>query len=324
MLPDEIPGLSVHWQSLGRVLRNAFSGARDTVVLIAPFIKRDAFMELVELVPANTPIRVVTRWRPAEIAAGVSDTSLLDEQESDSRIKIYLNDDLHAKLYMIDSTRAFVGSANCTATGLSLQGRGNIELLVEAPRCPVALAVFVKRLIIDSELATPAIRAAVDAQAAEIAASSQPVHLPTPAAAAPQGEALKRVWLPALRFPDQLFAVYADESDPSLAARDAGSTDLAWIDPPPHLDKTSFESVVQQWLQAQPLIRDLNQFLGEGRFFGEISEWMSDHPLLIGTPRLALQKQLQTLERWLLHFCGDLYALDAPHYSERLRFMQRG
>ena len=327
MQPDDLREFSVHWRSLGQVLRETLAGCRESFALVAPFIKRDAFQDLLRAVPSSASITVVTRWRPAEVANGVSDTSVFDEQEADDRITIYLNDALHAKLYMIDSTLAFVGSANCTSTGLSLQDAGSIELLVEIARCPVALAVFVKRLILDSVPATSGIRSAVDALAAQLAASSTRLQLPNSVAAPfseTEREVLARMWLPASRFPDQLFAVYADDAAVSLAAREAGATDLAWIQPPLHLDKRVFESFVREWLQGQPLVHDLNRFLGDGKFFGEIADWFEIHAPTADTRHVTVQKHLQTLERWLLHFCGDLYALDSPNYSERLRLKRPG
>jgi hypothetical protein len=220
---------------------------------------------------------------------------------------------------MIDATRAFLGSANCTSTGLGFGVSGNIELLAELPRCPVSLAVFVKKLVLGSVAASDAIRKDVDARAAKIAEQiRQPANLVTATANGEVSHAASQTWLPTSRFPDQLFAVYSDQPDVSFAARDAGSTDLAWMDIPSGLDRAHFERAVRGWTLDQQIVRDLSEFLGEGKFFGELLDWFSRHVWLMRVPRHVLEKHLQSLERWLLHFCGDLYALDSPNYSERL------
>jgi hypothetical protein len=319
MPQDEVSGIQIHWQDLGQLLLDAVSTGKCAIAIVAPFIKCDAFKKLIESAPLCASITVVTRWRPADVAAGVSDTSIFDEQAADSRIKVFLNDQLHAKLYMVDATRAFLGSANCTSMGLGFGVSGNVELLAELPRCPISLAVFVKKLILGSVAATDAIRDEVEARAAKIAKQNwQPADWVKATENGAVGQAASQTWLPTSRFPDQLFAVYSDQRDVSFAARDAGSTDLAWMDIPSGLDKAHFERTVRGWTLDQQIVRDLSGFLGEGKFFGELLDWFSRRMWLIGVPRPLVEKQLQSLERWLLHFCGDLYTLDSPNYSERL------
>ena len=57
----------------GDMLVEHLSGARTRVLLCAPFIKAGVLKRLLTVIPASVTLDIVTRWRPEEIAAGVSD-----------------------------------------------------------------------------------------------------------------------------------------------------------------------------------------------------------------------------------------------------------
>src|SRR5690606_795168 len=60
-------------------------------------------------------------------------------------------------------------------------------------------------------------------------------------------------WRPGLRFPENLFMLYAgDEQDLSTAARDAAALDLAALDPPAGLSEEQFKSWVGLTLLQHP------------------------------------------------------------------------
>ena len=64
---------------LGQMLIDAAKLSRREVVLIAPFVKADALSLILECVPdPSIPIKVVARWIPIEIAAGVCDLEIFD------------------------------------------------------------------------------------------------------------------------------------------------------------------------------------------------------------------------------------------------------
>ena len=57
----------------GERVKALVAGARSRVVLCSPFIKAKVFAIILDAVPTGVPVRIVTRWRPDEIAAGLSD-----------------------------------------------------------------------------------------------------------------------------------------------------------------------------------------------------------------------------------------------------------
>ena len=98
----------------GARIQALFESADGETAVIAPFIKVDALRSLLEVIPAGLHLRCVSRRRPKEIDAGVSDPEILDLLEARGNFSLSLVDPLHAKLY-IAGDQCLVGSANVTA-----------------------------------------------------------------------------------------------------------------------------------------------------------------------------------------------------------------
>src|SRR4051812_18305167 len=62
---------------LGEGLLEACGTAQEELVLCAPFIKKHVLQRLVDATAPSVGLEVFTRWRPDEVAAGVSDTAIL-------------------------------------------------------------------------------------------------------------------------------------------------------------------------------------------------------------------------------------------------------
>ncbi len=139
--------------SQGAQLRKLFQNATESVSIIAPFIKVDSLMRIIEIVPDNVFIRCVTRWIPEEIAAGVSDPEIIHVLEERGNYSITLVDKLHAKIYISDD-QCLAGSANVTKPGLGESvGDNNIEVLVE---CVVQNQNIINALNAISQVERPA------------------------------------------------------------------------------------------------------------------------------------------------------------------------
>src|SRR3546814_13321865 len=96
---------------LGDALLALLSSATEPVFLIAPFIKQDAMARLLGAIPDDIAVTCVTRWRPDEIAAGVSDLEVFDLIRARASGPLLLQPHLPAKLYR-PAYRRLLGSAN--------------------------------------------------------------------------------------------------------------------------------------------------------------------------------------------------------------------
>jgi len=98
------------------------------VIILSAFIKHKAFQWLKEQIKnSDIEVIVVSRWRSDDLVAGVSDLSVYEQcREQGWTFKV--DQRLHSKLFLIDSSIAFVGSSNLTGAGLGLTKNSNFEL----------------------------------------------------------------------------------------------------------------------------------------------------------------------------------------------------
>src|ERR1022692_1775427 len=130
--------------SLGDQVTELIAGATSSVVIVAPFIKRAPLERLLEAVAPEIALSCYTRWRPDEIAAGVSDLEvwpLLRARNGTLRLRY----DLHAKVFQADGL-CLVGSANVTLAALGWAPAANLELLVPVSADDEVLAAFFDEL----------------------------------------------------------------------------------------------------------------------------------------------------------------------------------
>lgn len=105
-------------------LRNA----SQSVQIITAYCKDSSLMYLNGFVSESViDKRLLLRFRMDDVIKGSTDFSVL-ESAIEIGWKVYLRFDLHAKTYVIDNKRGFVGSANATNSGLSIGKAGNMEM----------------------------------------------------------------------------------------------------------------------------------------------------------------------------------------------------
>lgn len=303
----------MEWQALDGRLRQLLRSADRSVLLVAPFVKAPTLATLLAEVAASAQIDLYTRWRVEDVASGVTDTKVLP-LVAERGGTVRLVDDLHAKLFAADASRALVGSANLTAAGLGTSARPNFELLVELDK-PGLLLPFRLELRRRSRLATEDEAARIDAAAAELRTRLPIPHPPDAAASVPHQPGT--TWFPKFRSPDRLFRLYSDPEWPiQVQPNDPGLNDLSHLRLPGGLAQADFDACVREILLACPAVDTLDRMLDTPRRFGEVTAALAE-PLPDADHR-DRQSAAQTLIRWLLHFASDRYGLQTPNYSEIL------
>ena len=131
----------------GEAVLELCASAQSEVLLVAPFMKSAAMNRLLEAIPPYVQkVRCVTRWRPEEIVAGVSDLEVLDLIEQRVGATLFVHPYLHAKYFRADR-RALVGSANITSRALGWSIPANLELLLPADSLTEIIQEFEKKLL---------------------------------------------------------------------------------------------------------------------------------------------------------------------------------
>lgn len=290
---------------LGDELVEIVRGARQECLLAAPYIKRDTLDRLLAAIPVSCVVRVVTRWRIDEIAMGVSDLEVWDSLVERGNAELWLQPTLHAKYYRADD-RVAIGSANLTNSALGWRPNANLEILHDmgerySPREAFEGALFGRCTKVDSALHESFVAALEAFPRAPRPPSSDEIDL-----LEDRGD-----WRPSLRFPENLFMLYAgDDQDLSTAARDAAALDLAALDPPAGLFEEQFKKWVGLALLQHPEFRAIDKFVITSRRFGEMRDLLSERGAA------DANRAWQTWMRWILHFVPERLCFHTANYSE--------
>lgn len=102
--------------------------ASDSVQIITAYCKETSLQYLDECINKNVKNkRLLIRFRMDDILKGSTDFSVV-ESALKNGWEVFVRFDLHAKTYVVDNKRGFVGSANLTNSGLSIGKNGNMEI----------------------------------------------------------------------------------------------------------------------------------------------------------------------------------------------------
>lgn len=225
-------------QAHGERIRKLLAQATHEATIIAPFIKVGTFRSLIEAVPKSARLVCVTRWRPQEVAAGISDVEVIDVLEERGDYRLTLVDRLHAKVYMSGS-RCLVGSANVTAAGLGEGDHaGNVELLVDKDSGDPYIVALLEEIARLERSATKPMADAMRALAQSFPSDRSVVGVVAP-------------WHPRSRKPDLAFTFYSQPPSGFVKTADRSVLrDLSEITLPPGLSEKEFKWTIREMLAA--------------------------------------------------------------------------
>lgn len=287
---------------LGELLLGCAGKAKRRALLCAPFAKAAVLEQVLDTLAPGVEVELFTRWRPEEVAAGVSDTTVLQPVLARGG-SVFLCDQLHAKTFLFDDT-GLIGSANLTAKALGWNADPNLELLTEVPADLPAVRAL------ESELRATAIPASEEIAAeVERVAALLPKPQRRPAPASPP-----EPWCPRLREPRDLFVAYAQGPERlSEASAAAAERDLAHLEVPPAQAREQFEGLVGTRLLQESLINKVDDLLTQSRRFGEIRDVFA---AALGLDRAGADHAWQTTMRWMLYFQPQRYERFVSSHSE--------
>jgi len=295
----------------GQALLALCEQATAEVFLAAPFIKEGVLRRLLQVIPRESEVTIVTRWIPEEVAHGVCDLGILGLANQRPKTQIRLHPCLHAKYYRVES-RCLVGSANLTATALGWCPIPNIEILLEVSAGEHGLPQLEERLLHQSIIATESIRKSVEHAVEEIRnkisieSAGESIEL--------QNTSQPSAWLPMCISPEYLFKIYsgADTSTLLTSAVDAGQHDLSLLAVVPGLSELEFHRYVVAILDQTPVVQEIMS-LSRNSFITSETATIVVGKVMEGIPNPSYDAETYwlALKKWLLHFFPDRYRVRA-------------
>jgi hypothetical protein len=300
----------------GATLHQLCQSATDELWLVAPFIKTAVLQRLLEGVSPSVGIQCVTRWRPEEIAMGVSDIDVWLLLKERGNSQLWLRHDLHAKYYRADQ-HCLIGSANLTATALGWSAQPNLEILLDVPIHRPSLRGFETQVLAAATIVDDTLYEQTKALVALLEPELKPKSYPEQEREALPSPSMDReVWLPSLRNPEQLYVAYSGERDRlARSVYEMAIADLEALNIPQGLSKSSFETYVGYMLLQMPIVKHVDAFVSQPRRFGEVAAYLKTLPCT-NIPDFNAKHAWQTLMRWLMYFLSTTYESSTPHFSE--------
>lgn len=307
-------GESPDWVQPFRAIEEAIRRGADQnleVVLCAPFVKASSLQWLLDKLPDQATVRLLTRWRPEEICAGVSDLEVWPLLRERLRSQLFLLWELHAKSYRFGDD-VLVGSANLTGAGLGLSRYPNYEILVP-PEDSGGVRGF-ERLLFSK--AKPVDEEIYDRMVSSIAELEHDFAPPRQWEAKVM-EGAHVGWLPRSRNPEHLVGMYLGESwELGDSLRDAAAEDLHALGVPKGFSRETFRKVVAAGLRERPFFREVFTYCQQPRRFGEVRTWLFESGWCQGTAPTATELW-QTTIRWIAFFLPESLEYSTPgRYSE--------
>lgn len=114
------------------ILKDELSKLTDAdIVLASAYTKLKAIKNLSEgHIHSSNNVRILTRWKPDDLISKASDLECFDYAKSNGWL-FYIKPYFHAKAYLLGNKSIFIGSANLTQSGFSINSSGNEEGMVQ-------------------------------------------------------------------------------------------------------------------------------------------------------------------------------------------------
>lgn len=287
-----------------------FAAATQNVLICAPFIKAGVLNRLLQVIPSSVPVRVVTRWLPAEVAVGVSDLEVFDVVTARDGSRLDLLDRLHAKIYIVDNV-ALVGSANLTGAALGWSDKPNLELLTALAATSEAIRQFLDQL-------TEARPASIEERdrIRNLAVELNVPELNLVSDSATTAPAV--LWLPRLAAPARLLQAYMPQTRDRLAESvlDAALSDLDALGIPAGLPESAFRQAVADAFGRMPAVQRLLAAAADDLRDADGADIIRQMPI---ARDLDAEQQWLIVREWMTSFLGDRYEIVPTSFIVRLK-----
>lgn len=120
-----------HSEDIYPFIKKELQVVKSELLIVSAFVKLNALKKIdSELCTNNIDKKILVRFRKEDILYGSTDIELYNYCKENSW-EIFIDIDLHSKIFIFDKTRFCIGSANVTLSGLGLKKRANIETICQ-------------------------------------------------------------------------------------------------------------------------------------------------------------------------------------------------
>lgn len=303
------------WSPVYKVLEERIASNDGIILILVPFAKLAALQQLHWVHTGKVKLKVICRWRPEDITAGVSDLEVYSYLK-ESGCQLYINPDIHLKLYVFASNAAFNTSGNLTLRGLGYSDSANIEVgnmvsLTTSDWTKIYEIIHASRQVDD----------ALYQRFKDYAAQRPPLGSPLPPMdLLPPAKTYTISSLPATESPKKLADFYFDPNPGKLTPEEMrrAAHDLAIFGIPSGLTSVEFEKLLGEKFRQTPFVSDFVELLKAERSlrFGAVNDWIHKKCEDVPLPYCwEIKENTRIFYDWLTHYFPDI-TWDRPNYSQ--------
>lgn len=295
--------------------------SQKTIFIFAPYIQSNTLSMLLNEADCN--VVVVTSWKPKDLLSGASDISVYELLKK-YNISLYVNNNLHLKLYSINLTSAILATGNVSQRGLL--ENGNYELGVKIERLNIKDRLFLENIRQESRLVDEPM---YDALSKWITENKQKptieTHLQDIVPTFNNNPFLISA-LPMTHSVEELIAGYIQINNGKEPSTDTEISacifhDLTNYNIKLGMTETDLRQKITDAFFAHPFIQKIDEFISPEAYFGRIKEWVQANCTDVPVPsRRELTGNVQVLLEWFVRLGNGVYKVDIPgSRSQRIR-----
>jgi hypothetical protein len=239
-------------------------------------------------------------------------------------IPLYINEDIHLKLYVFESNLAFSTSGNLTLRGFGYSEKPNVELggfvhLTQEDWSRI-YELIAKSIQVDENLY----------QAYKHYLESCP-KVSIPALSPPEPALARKIYtissLPATETPSQLATYYFASNMTELSPDDVrrAAHDIVTFDLTPGLSQTGFNQRLRDSFCRTPFVAEFVELLKVEKSlrFGAVNDWIHQRCEDVPLPyRWEIKDNTRIFYNWLKHFFQEI-TWDRPQYSQVIYWREK-
>ncbi len=309
-------GTGLIWGPVCQPLQEYLLSGDRLLLLISPFISLDALRRFLQNTQGHNEIKVVTRWRPEDLVSGVSDIAIYPYLK-ERRIPLYINHDIHLKLYIFSSNNAFSTSGNLTLRGFGYSEQSNIEVggfvqLTQADWSRIYALIKISKQV-DEDMYQRCKRYIESCPKVVKSATPPPDLYGTP-------KSYTLSTLPAMETPIKLAEYYIDPNRPGYSAEEIrrATHDIVIFAIPPGLSNAELDNQLSDSFRRTPFVIEFVELLKTEKSlrFGAVNDWIyrmcEDVPLPY---RWDIKENTRIFYNWLERYFTEI-VWDRPNHSQ--------
>lgn len=297
-------------------LAKAISQSSSSVLIVSAYIKKNTLEWLKDNSDlSEKKVTVVARWRAADLISGASDIEIY-ELCKDNGWQLKVDERLHSKLYLLDNSTAYLGSANLTNSGFGLSNKSNFELSTKITLDELDINK-VSKYVESCVVVTDALYQDMKNFIESIPPSLKDNYIwPSNIKNCLESREVSYLWVDDLFFSNPISKDKSKEDyEHDLSLLGISQKDL--------VNKTELSNIFLETRVAKWLVSQLRETEGRSLRFGEISHKM--HNALLNDPK-PYRKQVKdfqsNLYSWIKFLEVPEFSFDRFNHSESISFQK--